>query len=45
MTVGSTPWLKHIENGYISMNCEMKVDSYKVTILSNVCVLVNNDMI
>ena len=45
MTVGNTPQIKHIENGYISMNHEMKVDGQKVTILSNVCMLVNNDMI
>ena len=45
MTVGSTPLLKHIDSGYISINREMKVDGEKVTILSNVCMLVNNDVI
>ena len=40
-----TPQLKHIENGYIGMNCERKVDDQKVTILKNVCMLVNNDVI
>ena len=44
MTAGSTPQLKLMENGYFSMNREMKVDGQNITVLSNVYMPVNNDV-